>query len=579
MPVMNAPSTNTAPDGPIARRSGQRGQTLVIFALFLVVLAGAAALTIDYASWLKARRDYQNGADAAALAGAQFLTRPIDETKRGYARDAAWASLKSQLGLSFATPTGDTGADAPVTNSGYRMWVSTPPLNAGLNPKYPGASKGPTDDTIFVWVEKDNPAYLSGVYGQGNRVVSAWATAGSLPGRWAVITLRKNGQASSSNPEDISIQGGSTLNVINGDVGGNWGLAIGGNPLNTHMRFLSNPAGADTYGLYLTEPVSGQTPGNGFLPYQVIDASGAPVTPQYFPEVPDPNYPLPSAFSTPLQTSPPSSGAVPKAAGTNGSGDISIPNNSGTAIAGTPTAGTLGSSTTCDPLTSPTIGPGWYNDITVGNGACLILDPLHQHATPDASSGTALPSGQQPGIFYITGNLDVKSGSLVVGDGVSLVFYPSTSSSDGLVVNGGAVDLNRGLTGSTSSAAGPNMSKGAFLSDGTYTYTGGAYTASNSDNTRFGVAIYVAKPSQIGNTTVDANTSLIKVNATNSALAWSGVTYAPHDNISLAGQPSHDAVGQLVSWTVKFDGGATIEQTYSGPEIGVPYLIEPHIGQ
>ncbi len=137
----NARAGCTVPAGPAERPGGQRGQTLVIFALFLSVLLGAAALTVDYASWLKVRRDYQNGADAAALAGAQFLTRPIDGTKRQQARDAAWASLKTQLGLSGGFGTDgylDTGVGSPRTDSGYRMWVSTPPLNAGLNPKYPG---------------------------------------------------------------------------------------------------------------------------------------------------------------------------------------------------------------------------------------------------------------------------------------------------------------------------------------------------------------------------------------------------------------------------------------------------------
>ena len=53
-----------------ARRADRsRGQVIVIFALFLLVLFGAAALTIDYGTWLKARRDYQNVADPAALAG------------------------------------------------------------------------------------------------------------------------------------------------------------------------------------------------------------------------------------------------------------------------------------------------------------------------------------------------------------------------------------------------------------------------------------------------------------------------------------------------------------------------------
>ena len=44
--------------------------------LFMAVLVAAAALTVDYASWLTARRDYQAVVDAAALAGAAQLPPP-----------------------------------------------------------------------------------------------------------------------------------------------------------------------------------------------------------------------------------------------------------------------------------------------------------------------------------------------------------------------------------------------------------------------------------------------------------------------------------------------------------------------
>jgi Flp pilus assembly protein TadG len=52
-----------------SRRREPKGQVLVLFALFLVVLLGATAITVDFGSWLKVRRDYHNAADAAALAG------------------------------------------------------------------------------------------------------------------------------------------------------------------------------------------------------------------------------------------------------------------------------------------------------------------------------------------------------------------------------------------------------------------------------------------------------------------------------------------------------------------------------
>jgi hypothetical protein len=59
-------------------RSDERGQVLVLFAGGLVALLLVAALAFDVGSMLVQRRDEQNAADAAALAGARFvLTDPV----------------------------------------------------------------------------------------------------------------------------------------------------------------------------------------------------------------------------------------------------------------------------------------------------------------------------------------------------------------------------------------------------------------------------------------------------------------------------------------------------------------------
>src|SRR4051812_21218552 len=82
-----------------SRDDKQQGQGLVLFALFLVVLLAVTGVAVDYGTWLKSRRDYQNVADAAVLAGGAFLSRPIDATKRDNARRAAWESINKQLSL------------------------------------------------------------------------------------------------------------------------------------------------------------------------------------------------------------------------------------------------------------------------------------------------------------------------------------------------------------------------------------------------------------------------------------------------------------------------------------------------
>jgi len=560
---------------PMTRRRSaqQRGQVLALFAIFLVVLIGATAVTVDYGTWLKARRDYQNVADAAVLAGGGFLSRPIDNTKRELARHAAWDSLNAQLGLGLSSgdidtlDSSNTAAGSPSIYAGYRIWVSTPPIGAGA--QYPGIFSGSLDRYLFAWVEKDNPSFFSQIFGQGARTVSAWATAGVFSSQFAVITLRQNGQAGPANATDIDLAGTNTiLQVANGDVGGNWGMKLNSGS----NLYLTGDAD-----VYLVDYVSC---GNScWSANQVSD--GPPLfTLEPVLQLPsiidDPSYPLPSVL-----TGLPASGgttAVPVGFGTETSpankvGDVTITKG---AISG------VGCS-----ATSPRIGPGWYKDINVSG--CLILDPIHNYSDPNDSNDdgdfgqTNVPQSQQAGIFYVTGSLNVNNASLAVGDGVTVVLR-KTSNQPGMVVNGdGAVDLNTGATDGTKGIP-PNLKKAAYQTDGTYSYTFNtgtglwAYSATNTDKTPVGIAVYVVTPAQLGDNTVDANTDMVKVNA-GAALSWQGILYAPHDNVELSGQPLHDAIGQFVSWTFKLSGGTTVIQTYDGPGESAPRLVEPRLGQ
>ncbi|MBI2777533.1 MAG: hypothetical protein HYX57_09790 [Chloroflexi bacterium] len=556
-----------------ARRK-QDGQVLALFAIFLVVLIGATAITVDFGSWLKTRRDYQNVADAAALAGGGFLSRPIDNTKRTLARRAAWDSFNSQLGLGLSAGQLDglddtnTAAGSPSVFNGYRLWVSTPPIGAGA--KYGGIFSGTADRYLFAWVEKDNPSFFSQVFGQGDRVVSAWATAGVFASQFAVITLRKNGQAGPSNATDINLSGTNTiLQVANGDVGGNWGMKLNSGS-NLYLTGDSD--------VYLDDYVSC---GNSCWSANQV-SSGSPSftlkAPLDLPDfVDDPAYPLPSVLSgVPVSGG---TSAVPQAFGT----DLGPPSSAVGNV--TITKGAI-SGTGCT-ATSPRIGPGWYHDINVSG--CVVLDPLRNYSDPNDANNdgdfgmTDVPASQQAGIFYVTGTLNVNNNAAVVGDGVSIVIRKS-SNQPGMVVNGnGVVDVNTGASDMVKGFP-PNLKKAAFQSNGTYSYTFNTltnlwgYSANNSDTSAVGVAVYVVTPAQMGDNTSDANTDMVQINA-GAALSWQGVLYAPRDNIVLSGQPLHDAIGQFISWTVKLAGGTTVIQTYDGPGESAPRLVEPRIGQ
>jgi hypothetical protein len=577
------------------RRS--QGQVLVVFAIFLIVLIGASAITIDYATWLKVRRDYQNMADAAALQGAALLTRPLDNAKRILAREAAWESLQDQLDLGPAIDpsvlrSSDTPSGSPVVDplTGYRMWVSTPPigLSSVTSAKYPGASTGADDRTIFVWVERDSDAFMSRIFNQGSTNVSAWAVAGSAGGGFAVITLRRPGQAGDTGaPSDIDIEGGSTLRVVNGDVGGNWGMAINGTG---STMIMDNGGSSDSFSVFLNKNVPSGS--NSWLPSQLVDQAGNPVTAQYYPAVADPNYPLPASIPNPAApTAQVPLGDQLGHVDVRGSG--SDPSPGSTSMVG----GTL----TCS-ADSPRIGPGFYYSIHVDAGKCLILDPTQQHSSiytsiPDVAS--ALDPGQLAGVFYVYGDasgpkhgVEVQGDGMIVGNGVTVVMipHPTAQNKNLLSLSGGAsspavMDLNRGDLGVAGVSSrrlggwyvrnGVGASPYACDSGGNCTYT----SALEADAKNIGMALYVVKREQwLTGIAADNNTSVITVSSF-SGLAWTGLTYAPHDNVKLAGQPGHNGIGQLVSWTFKFAGATEVTQKFTGPENGLPYLIEPKLTQ
>jgi len=54
----------------VNRRHPQRGRALIVAVLAMAVLIGMVAMTIDVGMLLRNRRQFQNSADAVALAGA-----------------------------------------------------------------------------------------------------------------------------------------------------------------------------------------------------------------------------------------------------------------------------------------------------------------------------------------------------------------------------------------------------------------------------------------------------------------------------------------------------------------------------
>lgn len=597
-----------------------RGQILVMFGLGLTVFLGFAALTIDIGFLLVNHRSYQNAADASALAGATYLTRPIADpcadisgggSKHDCAREASWRYLRDDLRLTLTDPqiatlktsnTTAAGELIPTTDGSddYRLWVSSPPAvcqsvsstctnGAGLSASM--STVGDKSQVMFVRVDRNRSTFVAGVLGLGDFNVSAWATAGIFPNRFAVITLRR-GRGSTeidpgpANTTDIKLAGtNSMLTVVDGDVGGNWGMKLGAS---SELRLVST--GADEVNAYLIDYLSC---GNSCWSVgQVKDENGNPIAPKRLPSfVPDPNYeppPIPGAtWPNGLVDNIPLGPAV-------GTWDIPNGDTDTTPYAGPAPnirirQGSVTAAGKCvgpDGLeaSAPRLGPGTYGNIRVDTRNCVILDPVRRFTDPElgfnglstSSPTTAwswVPDSQFAGIYYVTGNFDIQTDSLIVGDGVTVIIRPPGQYRPS---GGGAMDLNRGLVVPGDQKLGGWTTKGAppYLHDGSrWNYQ----DAQEGDARLYGVgiAIYVLKPTQAGITDSDG-TDVIDVSS-GSALAWNGITYAPNDNVKIAGQPNHDGVGQLVSWTFTFNGGTAVTQTFDGPGDGFPYLIEPCI--
>jgi len=126
----------------IARLRNESGQAVLMTVLFLAVLIGVAAMSVDVGSWYRQQRQAQATADAAALAGAQAL--PADPTQ---AQD-----LASQ----YAT-----------ANGGGVLPTGGITLRSDFEP----------NDTVVVKVSKDVPSFFANIFAIDHATVTATAAA------------------------------------------------------------------------------------------------------------------------------------------------------------------------------------------------------------------------------------------------------------------------------------------------------------------------------------------------------------------------------------------------------------------
>jgi len=202
-------------------RRDESGQTLILFVLALGVLLGMAAMTIDVGLAYVARRDMQNAADAAALAGADAIL------------EGQSSVLAANAARDLALQNGYDNAAADVT-----VTINVPPTS--------GPHSGDSD-FIEVFIAHPIDTILASAVGKTTPFdVSARAVAGidRTPKPYSIITLSQtacqsmqfNGQvhltiidAGTLTNSECTVDAFSTNGTINvataaNHVVGGWGM-------------------------------------------------------------------------------------------------------------------------------------------------------------------------------------------------------------------------------------------------------------------------------------------------------------------------------------------------------------------
>lgn len=121
--------------------AGERGQTLVLMVVFMVVLLGCAALAIDVGNWWLQKSELQNNADASALAGASTL------------------------------PAGWTTAQAAAQSNYAKNGQSSDSVT------YQNTTNSVAGDSVTVTATRTVPTWFASVLGIGSATITATAQA------------------------------------------------------------------------------------------------------------------------------------------------------------------------------------------------------------------------------------------------------------------------------------------------------------------------------------------------------------------------------------------------------------------
>lgn len=556
------------------KRRSQRGQVLPIFALFLIVLLGFAALAIDVSGALAARRFYRSAADAASLAGAQDLqvpgSRTVTAAERTEARKHAMGSLLTELGISgglgglpaecknFAVDITDT---CILTGSNYHASIKA------------GTATGPTaiacqtcDPARSVQVGLRNAKYelsFAHIFGQSSWSVGITSVAGLAFARsYAVVTLRppkKSGNTFLVN--DIVLNSNNTVvNVRNGDVGSNANMTYSG----TGTVMNIDPG----YGMYYFDPI--------FAPKWYTNPPYPPA--QIVEQIPtliaDPNYRFPAM--TGARTAPVYDDARTSEYAT---------------LPAVERADVVGSE--CEAELAK-VDPSRYTFITsYTRDKIFCFNPgVYMSGTGVKDAKIVIGTGQvgllKPGAYYLRSGLDVGGlGSRLIGGywggqpGVALMFDEAGSGNCPSCIFKGNVADTLALNAGTKFPRGTSGigAKAAIDWDNKPVETSGA----GSPTPAILMSILVRRDTDgtggISACIVPTSGLLVEPSGCNDnrnqtiniagggQLDIEGVQYMPTDNVAIAGSSdANGTIGQIIAWTLSYSGSTVLNQEGAGSQ-------------
>ncbi len=514
---------------------GEAGQVLPLVALFMVVLFGMAALAIDVSRAYSDLRFYRATADAAALAGAQDLqiatSRTVTSTEQTNARAHSLESLEQALG-GTAAGCGVPGADildCPLTGTPYVVTIQTP-----------SPSCSTCDDERSVQVTVERPDYgltFARVLGSNEWDLGTTSVAGLVFGKsYTIITLRPPKPTGSTfDVKDITFDGGSVVDVQQGDVGSNSNMNYSG-------------AGAQLildsgYNMYYFDPLSGPlwgtNPEGERLP-TLID---------------DPNYNYPSMVGAPTFDDARASQFATLPAVERADVD----------------AACAAEVAKVDPARYTFMATQAPDTIYCYNPGIYISGAGARNAT--ITAGTGEVALLKPGAYYLRSGMDI-SGRLVGGyepglPGVALMFNEAGPGNCPSCIYDGNNALTTAINAGTkfpASFGGGTAATAAIDWAGNPVQTSGP----SGPTPPILMSMLVVKdpncfvptsPPFIEPAICDANRNKTKNIAGGGQLVIEGVQYLPTDNVEISGGSSGTGkVGQIISWTLKYSGGVRINQ-------------------